>query len=339
MRYFAIAVAALSVLRVSDASPCKAPTTGLATTESTSAADITSSTTADATPNTTVDTTSNSTPTSTDSVIYNEYPDYTYSNGLGDRSKGAVAVIDSQGGLSAEANGDDDADNEPLAKRAATGSASIGATLTNLEVGTSYTVLFYYAVSLNDVALTCRVRSSLGTDNYFNSAYFPDVITAGSPVTWVTVAKAVTATAATENIVFALTCKSGGHASIYLNRIFITNKATPENIEQVVKNYNNDPASTPTSTSASISASTVSSAAVSSADTSSVSVNSDSTTASSSAQSSTESVSAGSSTESASAGSSTESVSAAVLYRECLYFCRVFHRERLRWVIHRERFC
>lgn len=243
MRYLAIAVAALSALRLGDASPCKAPT------KSVTASGVTSSTSSTSVSATSVSTPT-STPTNPDEVIYNVYPDGAFKNGLSGATTYGVVTLDGVGKdgnavPALEAGGEDDADGA-VAKRAATGSASLTATLHNLQVGSSYTVLFYYAVASNAVASTCRMRSYLGSNNYFNSAYFPDVITAGSPVTWVTAIKAVTATSRTQDFVLALTCKTGGGAKVYVDSIFITNKATPETIEDIIKNWGTAPSSTST---------------------------------------------------------------------------------------------
>ncbi|KAL6410728.1 hypothetical protein AUP68_07160 [Ilyonectria robusta] len=268
MRYLAIAVAALSALRLGDASPCKAPT------KSVTAAGVTSSTSS-----TSVSTTSVSTPTSTptnpDEVIYNVYPDGAFKNGLSGATTYGVVTLDGVGKdgnavPALEAGGEDDADGA-VAKRAATGSASLTATLHNLQVGSSYTVLFYYAVASNAVASTCRMRSYLGSNNYFNSAYFPDVITAGSPVTWVTAIKAVTATSRTQDFVLALTCKTGGGAKVYVDSIFITNKATPETIEDIIKNWGTAPSSTSTRAASSTAVNSVESSSVAVSSTESVS--------------------------------------------------------------------
>ncbi|KPM43276.1 hypothetical protein AK830_g3259 [Neonectria ditissima] len=102
----------------------------------------------------------------------------------------------------------------------------------DLETGTSYTVRFAYAVVSVSGAGACTLEVSLGSESVKVLS-----ITAGSSLAWATTVSQVAATAATADLLFAITCQTGGSTVLYIDSIFMSNKVTPATIDDTVIDY------------------------------------------------------------------------------------------------------
>ncbi|KAL6406432.1 hypothetical protein AUP68_09226 [Ilyonectria robusta] len=190
-------------------------------------------------------------------------------NAITDPFEGDGVVVPSagrEGGDTLEVDGSVEEDEEedvglPASgntKHATASTSSICTTLSGLEVGSSYTVLFYYDVVSFTKADTCRLRAYLGETIFASTAYSP-LVAEGSAITWNKEANTLAATSTTAVPRFTLSCKTGGSAKIYLDSIFVT-KTTPETIESVPKDYG----TTTTTTATTVSSTSVSSSTSSS---------------------------------------------------------------------------
>lgn len=125
--------------------------------------------------------------------------------------------------------------NLGLEKRAVGSGVSMSQTMNDLEVGTTYTIRFYYRVVMSQGVTNCQLSAHFG-----NSLLTEDSIT-GSDVTdaWTEVLKTADAQETSTALKIEMQCQ-GGSATILLDSVFASNKVTPGNIDQFTVDFGNN---------------------------------------------------------------------------------------------------
>ncbi|KAK7422470.1 hypothetical protein QQZ08_009458 [Neonectria magnoliae] len=232
----AFAALALTALNFAAASPCKA--SGTITDSSTVSGIASSSDDLTTTPSDT-----SPTPSSTSGLVKNAVTNGNFANAgsgsgvPGFPASGTVVMAVGEGYTS---DGSSDTNCVKVSAGVATGNAerrdlqlsSFSQEVQGLEVGTSYTVQFAYAVVSVSGAGACSLEASLGGDVFKTLS-----ITVGSSLEWKTTVDQVDATAAAEELKFAVVCQAGGSTVLYVDSIFMSNKVTPATIDDAVLDY------------------------------------------------------------------------------------------------------
>ncbi|KAH8684072.1 hypothetical protein BGZ61DRAFT_480347 [Ilyonectria robusta] len=194
MRLLSIAVAALGLLRVGEASRCKPDTTGLSTNAAT--------------------------PTSTPyapPVIGN--PNFAVDLEEYEIEGKAQWVEDGQDGAGDGACQleDGEEDESALEKRQSSGGSSISTIVRRLTPRTTYTIKFYYYVRVARPANSCRLQASFNGNNFATSERFGS---AGS--SWVPLSGTINPTSSSGVLKISLTCQFRGYVSVYVDSLTVT---------------------------------------------------------------------------------------------------------------------
>ncbi|KAF7558001.1 hypothetical protein G7Z17_g337 [Cylindrodendrum hubeiense] len=240
MRYIAVAIAALSALRVSDAaSMCNPSVTGMDTADR---------------------------PRHTNKIFNGDF-----GNGLdGFNTSGSVEHIplagqdgceDSDGVIQMIAvpkdeqsqsvhptDSSDSSETGGVEKRDTITSSSVSTDIKSLTVGTNYTVEFFYYVVYSPKANICRIQAYWDNLSIGNSSYFPAVLIIGGD--WVEFNATATATKTTGTLKLVIAC-STGTAQVYIDDISATKKAVASSSttsSTTVKATSSTATSKPTST-------------------------------------------------------------------------------------------
>ncbi|KAF7554767.1 hypothetical protein G7Z17_g2635 [Cylindrodendrum hubeiense] len=119
-------------------------------------------------------------------------------------------------------------------KRAIGSSAGISQQITGLDTTSLYTVRFFYAVITAPASLNvCWIDAYLGTQSFFNTF----ILSPGLGITYGTVLTQTTTPSVNAAISIAIHCSSGGVAAVYIDSIFVSNKVTPQNINDYELDY------------------------------------------------------------------------------------------------------
>ncbi|RGP70930.1 hypothetical protein FSPOR_3617 [Fusarium sporotrichioides] len=125
--------------------------------------------------------------------------------------------------------------NTRLEKRAVGSGVSISQTMSDLEIGTTYTIRFYYRVVISQGVTDCQLSAQFGdsllTEDSISSNDISD--------TWMEVLKTADAEGNSAALRIEMQCQ-GGSATILLDSVFISNKVTPDNIDQFVVDFGNN---------------------------------------------------------------------------------------------------
>lgn len=127
------------------------------------------------------------------------------------------------------------AKNTKLERRAVGSGVSMSQTMSDLEIGTTYTVRFYYRVVISqgvtDCELSAKFGNSLLTEDSISSSDVSD--------TWTEVLKTAGAEESSAALNIQMECQ-GGSATILLDSVFVSNKVTPDTIDQFVVDFGNN---------------------------------------------------------------------------------------------------
>ncbi|CEI61987.1 hypothetical protein FVEN_g3029 [Fusarium venenatum] len=125
--------------------------------------------------------------------------------------------------------------NIRLDKRAVGSGVSMSQTMSDLEVGTTYTIRFYYRVVMSQGVTDCQLSAQFG--NYLltrDSISSSDVSDA-----WTEVLETADAEVSTSALKIQMECE-GGSATILLDSVFVSNKVTPDTIDQFIVDFGNN---------------------------------------------------------------------------------------------------
>lgn len=164
--------------------------------------------------------------TTTDSSALNALTNGDFQEGTeGYETSGSVTVVPSAGPSGGNAvEMEAEAEEQQLGKRSL-GDATLSALLHGLEEGTSYTVLFFYAIVSNDNSGTCRLSAYWDSNHFYNTEYFTQEGESVS-VSYISEGKDVQATSSSASLSLVLSCKNGGSARVYIGSILVNNQAT-----------------------------------------------------------------------------------------------------------------
>ncbi|KAG8672551.1 hypothetical protein FPOAC2_05944 [Fusarium poae] len=112
---------------------------------------------------------------------------------------------------------------------------SMSQTMSDLEVGTTYTIRFYYRVFISQGVTNCQLSAQFG-----NSLLTQDSISSSDVSNaWTQVLQTADAEESTAALKIQMECE-GGSATILLDSVFVSNKVTPGNIDQFVVDFGNN---------------------------------------------------------------------------------------------------
>ncbi|CAF3457291.1 unnamed protein product [Fusarium graminearum] len=127
------------------------------------------------------------------------------------------------------------AKNTKLERRAVGSGVSMSQTMGDLEIGTTYTVRFYYRVVISQGVTDCQLSAKFG-----NSLLTEDSISSSDVSnTWTEVLKTAGAEESSAALNIQMECQ-GGSATILLDSVFVSNKVTPDTIDQFVVDFGNN---------------------------------------------------------------------------------------------------
>ncbi|CAG7565319.1 unnamed protein product [Fusarium equiseti] len=121
-----------------------------------------------------------------------------------------------------------------LLKRDVGSGVSMSQTMSDLEVGTTYTIRFYYRLVLAQGVTDCQLTAGFGNSLIYNIA----IASLDVSEAWTEVLKTADATESSAALKIQMECR-GGSATILLDSVFVSNKVTPENINQFAVDFGN----------------------------------------------------------------------------------------------------
>ncbi|MCJ1246762.1 hypothetical protein MMC30_003971 [Trapelia coarctata] len=133
------------------------------------------------------------------------------------------------------------------------GAAGIEQILVDLSTTSQYTVSLWYYVdytlATNTAPENCRIDAYYGSTLFSSTPYF--AANTGQTSQWVQFVSTVTPSTSSGNLLFSLNCINSGTAESLISEVFVSNQATPYNINNISLDYSLAPAtSTTTSTTA-----------------------------------------------------------------------------------------
>ncbi|TPX17797.1 uncharacterized protein E0L32_002898 [Thyridium curvatum] len=125
--------------------------------------------------------------------------------------------------------------------------AMIEQKLENLDLTTQYTVRFFYTILESTVAGSCRYDAYYGDVLFKSTDYFPVVAKTNPGNTpWRELVTSAAVTTTDGYLKFVLNCASGAYAQVFIDQVFVSNKVTPDDVDNISLLYTSIGSATPT---------------------------------------------------------------------------------------------